>query len=555
MEGFYDHEEEDKALHTGSGPADDYADRVELPWDDTTTAASLPAGDFRFQSATRTTNVDVDPNILYPTKQGTKDARREMKKVEETDLHSSLEHIFMIGNNNRHKKWRKLSWKQRVAVGQTPKTQQSQQEPTYDDMPELKLGVNQHQQVTTDNHMANQTSKKRNISSSQTSSAPPVDDEQTTTSFTLVHAADVRIYGKKYQNNIRWYAKPWPRGIQERKSSKGGGDKNRTVYRRYGVNEEIYHGYAENIDDAWNLEHGDSIQRLHFTDVKLAKSNVASTNATTTNSSAFAASVETEKLLDASRIKQLDPDRMRNAVQYKDVPRAMLLRCWQRAVDAATTSTLQPQTKSLFADDKVSFRDLENVTAFQQEQIPASQRCYNLTVDMFPKVTPIKPPYRCRNCGNSFEERDKLREHFHGNNGVRGCCWSLIYEKQRKIIADLLQKEVSGQADSLLHLVFSEISKQRLEHQNDNKNDDTVEQAPAGTNVIGPPDLINWEKLLELLENQMKSAHDTNALSIQGREITKSLAVHKELAPLVLNKQVLEAASERILDRYVDVPK
>ena len=329
------------------------------------------------------------------------------------------------------------------------------------------------------------------------------------------------------------------------------------------------------MDAPWDKEHGDKINRLDFT--KDVLSNVIPTNEhedEAIDNAPFTHSMELEQLLDPARMNQLDPNQVKCTPHIKQVPRALLLRCWQRAMDAASFSTLQTSSRA-----PPKFGSLKDTTRLQQLQKPASQRCIDLTVDMFPWATPTNPPYTCRLCETDFDTKDKLKEHFHGTDTVRGCAWSEIHAKQRQLLADSLEREVASQAGALVQFVMTRARDRLNANKNTNNqssaNAKTAEESSSKANPPNLPNLLNWKDVLSIMKEALLSSveyEDDEEETVaegdmpplrpgksatskrQTREVTKTLQVREDLPPLVFNHQVLEAVSYRLIDRYAPVP-
>ena len=430
---------------------------------------------------------------------------KKRRLAEKTDLKAAVEYVVMVGNEKRHRHWRDSAWKKSQDIFENSEERQRQrQQDEFNMQEQIKL------------HM-------QGINFDASGEMPgSLNSTPTRTRWPELHAEDVRLYGQA--SNMP--ADPWPRGYFDRGE----------MHRRK---------VAGNNDFFWDRDHGDSIHPLEFMESNLSMVDPPPEKDVAAPKSTFAASIETEKLLEASRVRQLDPDRMKCTVDPEGVPRAMLLRCWQRAVDAASGSTLQKQNPSPAMNAEFHF--LKNAASKQQRQKKAKHRCIDLNVDLFPgMIPPSNPPFQCQHCGNDFETKEKLRAHFHGSKKVRGCCWNLIHAKQRALILATLERDVTNQADALVNMVITEI---RRRHETEEFNcDDEVAMLEARRPM-------KWHGILDMCKDALASARDIGIETPGQREVTKTLVVHDNLSPLVLNQQVLEAASYRIIDRYANLPK
>lgn len=440
---------------------------------------------------------------------GTNASLRDKKRrlAEKTDLKAAVEFIVMVGNEKRHRHWRNSTYKKSQETYQSSDERQNQrQQDEFNMQEQIKL------------HMQGikYTGNAPGPASGSFQSTP------TRTRWPELHAEDVRLYG--ISGNIP--SDPWPKGYFDRGE----------MHRRK---------VAGNNDFFWDRDHGDSLHPLEFMESNLSRVDPPPEKNVVAPSSTFEASIETEKLLEASRVNQLDPDRMKCTVDPEGVPRAMLLRCWQRAVDAASGSTLQQQNPSPAMNAKFKF--LKNPASKQQRQKKAKHRCIDLNVDLFPgMIPPSQPPFQCQHCGNDFETKEKLRSHFHGSKKVRGCCWNLIHAKQRALILATLERDVTNQADALVNMVITEI-RRRHETEEFNCEDEVA--------MIEARQPMKWNGILDMCKDALASARGIGIETPGQREVTKTLVVHDNLSPLVLNQQVLEAASYRIIDRYANLPK
>lgn len=486
-------------------------------------------GDFNLFNRNSTNNIDDGPTYQLPPNETeeeakapqnqphrTREKRKRSRYYETQDLVDSVEHIMTIGSHNRHKQWRQAMWK--------------------------KQEEEERQQESSDgqNHSAKPPAPERDSDSDSSSVTNKKSDLQ---KAHFLHAEDVRIYGLAEG----FPADPWPKDF-------------RGTSKRFKV--------PNDKDAPWDQEHGDKINRLDFTRDVLSNVIPHSNNNNEEeeeDDSVFAHSMELQQLLDPTRMDQLDPDRLKCTTDAKDVPRALLLRCWQRAMDAASFSTLQqPQKPTQFV------HDLKNITRLQQLQKPASQRCVDLTVDMFPWGRPSKPPFGCRLCGNDFETRQQLQHHFHGTEHVRGCAWSEIHSKQRELIATALEKEVVSQADTLVQFIVTS-ARDRLNTLTLDKTKATATTVTTTTtNQPEIPELFSWKDALDIMKEALLSSEEFEdvesdadgempPLQVGGnttpvREVTKTLQVRDDLPPLVFNHQVLEAVSSRLTDRYAPFP-
>lgn len=215
------------------------------------------------------------------------------------------------------------------------------------------------------------------------------------------------------------------------------------------------------------------------------------------------------------------------------------------------------------------FNDSQDSTRLQQLQKSAKDRCADMTIDMYPWATPKDPPFRCRLCTCEFPTLGQLKEHFHGSDKVRGCSWSEIHSRQRKMVADALAKEVDAQANALVRLIMTKAKERLAAREGRPTKRRKAETQPASGRLKDQqpeqPELLGWKDVLDMLQEVLASSQDCkreiNANDDERSgggvvpEIRKTLQVADGMAPLVLNRHVLDASTMWLIDRYANVPK
>jgi hypothetical protein len=491
--------------------------------------------------------------------------------LELQDCKDALEHIVMVGNHYRHRAWRINSWKHRVQLDsqqqQQHQHQQQQQHEKHNDQdddgeyegPQLTASSNVEEDTAMKKNTRNNGRRKRKRSQAEDEEDVNSDDgsyeehsnEQEEKiewdAIHSLHAEDVRIFGLPEG----FPAVPWPL------------ESKRGVHHRNKV--------SSDIDAPWDEEYGDNIPLLDFTADRLSRVIPQKTVQDSVDAMPFATvSKETELLLDPNRIRQMDPDRLSCTIAKEDVPSAILLRCWQRAVDIASFTTLQPtcavdqSTTRLGGASEMVLSDTQDSTRLQQLQKSAQDRCADMTIDMYPWGTPRDPPFKCRLCTCEFPTLGQLKEHFHGSDNVRGCSWSEIHSRQREMVADALAKEVDAQANTLVRLIMTK-AKERLAARESRPNKKRKAESQTGRlkdQQPERPELFSWKDVLEMLQEVLASSQDREGAKDDEQsggdevpEIKKTLQVVEGMAPLVLNRHVLDASTMWLIDRYAHVPK
>ena len=424
-----------------------------------------------FLKTTMASQSDLPATASTKRKRQSKSKRTSLPLPEDVDLHDDLEHVLTVGLSVRRQQWRRKEFsKEHLVILQKDHAQ-------LNCLPTHRPGAPKVEDNVPDNYL---------------------------------HAEDVRIYGAE------GYAKQaWPTMQVGNKASQ-----TRTKIRR---NKTLPHD-----DDAWNLEHGDTIHPLAFSMARLSNVPLSEDNKVKVDGSNLH--------LSTTDITLTAPD---------DVPRAILLRCWERAVHAASTTIYasvkhearrkvqadrpRKQRKSLQRDDCRDVMDIDNKV--DRSSDAARSKCQEWNVPLPPSA-----PYVCVRCNIDLLTRERLEQHFYGHGNVRGCCWPLIQKKQRDIIDAILQQQVRIQVDQILALVMRKAK---------------YLVAPSST----ARRYFNWYDILQFLQGTMNEAHvDDGALARSSHPVFETIELSKGKYPLVMNPAILEVVEKRLIDRYADVP-
>ena len=154
-------------------------------------------------------------------------------------------------------------------------------------------------------------------------------------------------------------------------------------------------------------------------------------------------------------------------VQNNRVPREILLRCWERAVQAAsnqiqTTGTDKVHLERDGNDDLLTDKErvvesiIDDSGHDQKVDDDASRKerthCNTNAVVITPddsirrcnELNIASVSTECLRCGLRFDSIQQCRQHFHGTNKVLGCCWQMVKEKERALMRTLLEGEVKA---------------------------------------------------------------------------------------------------------------
>ena len=222
------------------------------------------------------------------------------------------------------------------------------------------------------------------------------------------------------------------------------------------------------------------------------------------------------------------------------VTREILLRCWERAVQAASnqiiisidkevTDTInehdnvrsevpvmtEPSTldkENLKSSDSHHCLDSDNEEISHIEETSENTFNHHNTKNQY-SLTPNDAIRRCHElniaavdtvcsrCNLTFDSVQQCQQHFHGTETVLGCCWPLVEKREQTLIRTLLDAEVVAVTDRILGRLLQKIK---------------------------PNEQIEWQQVMS---------------SLNG----------KNSDPL-LSPQIIENIKRRLLQRYANLP-
>lgn len=216
-------------------------------------------------------------------------------------LQDALDHLVVTGAKIRRDNWRRREFFAREVA---PVEAEAEAEAgTFDDDDDYN-----DEMGSQDSERTPRTGSSRLRPSTSTTST---DASRTQ----LLHAEDIRIYGNNSTNPFKrgLPMKPWP--STNECNTKKRQKRNNVV-----------------VDDTeWDIEHGDSIPLLLFRMARLSQEQHRCTSATEEG-----IVYQNEDPLALARMKSLQSTNI--TVDQKHVPRALLERCWERAVHASSTA-------------------------------------------------------------------------------------------------------------------------------------------------------------------------------------------------------------------------
>jgi hypothetical protein len=322
-----------------------------------------------------------------------------------------------------------------------------------------------------------------------------------------VHAQDIRLYEFATHHGLE--LDPWP--------------KKRKI--------------CDHPDNPWDVELGDGINPVQFSRMRL---------------SLYADMPEVRSSEDNRG--QSDQNGLNGTfsdLSRSEAPHALILHCWERAVHAAASTTVMVVPQG----SPGSLVPLKGVTMTSQQQRTGNRSrdiaqvvCRSLGIVLTPNEFNI-----CPSCGVACITVDQLGDHFFGRNDEkdgRGCCWRQIEDERRKLLARVLQSELNGQIDQLIHLILegSSEAKRKLDHASKSNNSSRA--------------AFDWQHILRIVEDKLRKSRKVR-LSGAAEKIDReneshmqdTLEVEGGKSPLIINQALLQAVRNRLIERYAKVPR
>lgn len=290
----------------------------------------------------------------------------------------------------------------------------------------------------------------------------------------MLHAEDVRIYG----STSGYRHSNWPVNVQGAKR----------VFQN---------------DSEWDQEHGDSIHPLAFLEARVSD-----------------LSPSKRQRIDG---RNLSVDKTDCVVLLDEVTRAMLVRCWERAVHAA--GSIIRTDGAIPQEEEVSIVQSDTASSYSYDNAVKKWRDLNIHFSAHAQV--------CPTCGSVFDSNEDLRLHFFGSQR-RGCCWTKICMTQCELLDQILRKDVADCANGLVRMIMPTIGNRQVE--------------PGE----GSLPVRSWKHIIHVLESTYASAH-----AHQAKSETMAETMHHEplMTPLDFNSKVLESVTMRLAERYADIPR
>lgn len=414
---------------------------------------------------------------------------KHLNKSERMELKTAMEHIVAVGNYNRHQDWRiNTKWKKRKLTTATA------YEHTDNNTEETKDDAD------------NSTTKKKKARKTMKGNKDEVLD---------VHAEDLRLYGRNGIEPALWPAKTAV-----------------TLRERYVQ------------DTEWEHEHGDQIHPCKFSAQVLAAKqpmpmpmSIPEPLPGAKKTTSAGAPTVGERFMDQGEF----------SISKKEAPRALLLKCWERAVHAAscvivpevtlpTVETQQQGATNTNADQSIGTPD----DSLRYSAAAANEKCQNLQII---HSLPTTAPFTCPNCQIDCGTTEHLKQHYYGLENHRGCCWPQIESAERALLDRVLRADVKSQTQSILHLVLSKL-KQPPAMQKGSKNPKEQKK------------IFDWQDVTQVLEESLAGSSKQRPCTVNSDNVLQqTLLVDLEKPPLLINERTMDAITARLNGRYAKVPK
>ncbi len=349
----------------------------------------------------------------------------------------------------------------------------------------------------------------------------------------VCHAEDLRIYGKQHNLHLLTFASETQK-IERQQNNHLQGD-----------------------DLEWNFEHGDSVPPILFRMARL--------------------SGEYPSLEQLSRFNHPNAKLSKSftstdiTLPKHDIPRALIEKCWERAVHIASNALVVPVDKNSKTIGEVSNARGSSSSVPFGNGIPLSrescrEKCKSLGIDIESIRKECHPSETisdttCPRCTRSFSTTDSLLNHYYGTDGTFGCCGALIRPRHLDLIRSLLQNYLESQIDQLGAI---SVAHHRVHGQTASKKGKEKQ----------PKQILNWKDVHRCMEHAVENSTpiptedasnhldtDTRHPVQQSMNVTSGASVEEEneisfspAPPLMLNSMVVDAVHRRLIDRYADLP-
>jgi hypothetical protein len=421
---------------------------------------------------------------------------KHLSKTESKDLGTTLEHIVCTGNYHRHQYWRiHMEWKNRKRAAAV-----------MAEIDAANAAAEEEEAKEDDDDDANPSKRKR-ANKAITCNEDEVLD---------VHAEDLRLYGRGGSEPAPWPAKATVKSKER-------------AFR----------------DTDWEIEHGDQIHPCRFSaNVLAAKPPLqlqlpepaavaAAAAATETTSTSAAAPAAADTFMDQGKY----------SISKEEAPRALLLKCWERAVHAASCVAAVTEQQVAATNKNTNQSDSATGTGSKDDSVRYSAAAANEKVQQLQLVNPsATAPFLCPRCQIDCDTSFQLKDHYFGLENHRGCCWPLIEHAERALLGRVLEADLKAQTNSFLHLVLNKLKQPAL---------------PKGAKKSkDPKKIFDWQDVTQLLEQSLAGSIQQTPVTVNADHVLQqTLLVDMEKPPVMINERTVDAITSRINGRYAKVPK
>lgn len=341
-------------------------------------------------------------------------------------------------------------------------------------------------------------------------------------------------------------------------------------------------------DDQWDEFWGDGVNPIAFSNQRLSAAH-------------------SYELWDANGNPKRDglhPSSAAKSIDASDATRSILLRCWHRAVHAASQITVidthatgrsegSPHLERTvnLAQDTSQSGSMVSPPSDPTLDNPSPGASLNQRQDSFSRMdTETRNPalarklsanlgielptpssdsdagsFCCPVCQVKAASMQQLESHYYGTPNTRGCSWTRIQRRKEALVDETLQAEVLLQARQLAQLVATR-SVEAVTRVRGSPSNETL-PAFGGDDFFRPA--FDWSHIQDILIKMLASVQPRDCQSATLRERASGVLATLDLRepftgaddftlttpPLFINRFILEATVNRIQERYTRVPK
>jgi hypothetical protein len=323
------------------------------------------------------------------------------------------------------------------------------------------------------------------------------------------------------------------------------------------------HPHQKGVDSEWNLEHGDSIPPIMFRMARLSQEYSLEDELKRFHNEPWAAFAKSLTSTDVT-------------IDQRDVPRALIEKCWERAVHIASNTMVVPITATTSAATATKPSAQETADSKRTYSSPRStgksprldrearrKQCESLGIDIESLRTKMRAKQggawakednsgdeetTCPRCTRAFPTTEALLDHYYGS-----CCQDMIRPRHLDLIRSLLQTHAESQLDQIGNLFLSQAVAVNSRAKLDWRDVRRCLQTAVETSTPIPTNGAAHRQRSEPRHPVQESIHVASAGGNGAADADSSRHDHQQ-PPLMLNRMILEAVNRRLIDRYADLP-